>query len=119
MAQKFLTKAVENRMKKYPLYSQDGKGAEAVCTAKFFLCWGAWTWYVLEYDGEDTCFGIVINGQGEGEYGYFSLKELQSVNAGPFEFAVERDKYFDPIKVGEIDDSYLKKFITQFEEVVL
>jgi hypothetical protein len=119
MAQKFLTKAVENRMKKYPLYSQDGKGAEAICTAKFFLCWGAWTSYVLEYDGEDTCFGIVINGSGEGEYGYFSLKELQSIKAGPFGISVERDMYFDPCKVGEIGDSYLKAFLNQFEEAAV
>lgn len=112
MEYKFLTKEVENRMAKYPLYSQDGKGADAIVTAKFFYPAGAWTWYVLEYDteGKDTCYGIVINGYGEGEYGYFSLKELQSIH-GLFGLGVERDMYFDPIKVGKIQDGYVKDFV--------
>ena len=115
MAQKFITKEVEKRMSKYPLYSQDGKGINAVCTAKFFYPCNAWTWYVLEYNTEDkdTCFGIVINGYGEGEYGYFSLKELQSIR-GRFGFKVERDMYFDPIAVGDIHDGgYMEEFINK------
>lgn len=113
MAQKFITKEVEKRMSKYPLYSQDGAGVNAVITAKFFYPAGAWTWYVLEYDtnDKDTCYGIVINGHGEGEYGYFSLKELQGIR-GRFGLGVERDTYFDPIKVGDIHDGgYLENFI--------
>lgn len=110
MAQKFLTKEVEKRMSKYPLYSQDGKGAEAICTAKFFYPANSWTWYVTEWDGEDTCFGVVINGYGEGEYGYFSLKELQSVR-GRFGLQVERDMYFDPQPLKHIEDVNLQEFI--------
>lgn len=118
MAQKFITKEVVRRMSKYPLYSQDGKAIDAVCTAKFFLPCNAWTWYVLEYDteNEDTCFGIVINGYGEGEYGYFSLKGLQNIR-GQFGLKVERDMYFTPIKIGEIrDGGYMEDFLKNYYE---
>ena len=112
MKQKFITKEVENRMAKYPLYSQDGKGEEAIATAKFFMCMGSWTWYVLEYDtnDKDTCYGIVVNGYGECEYGYFSLKELQSVR-NRFGLGVERDMYFDPTPLKHIEDVNLQEFI--------
>jgi Protein of unknown function (DUF2958) len=34
-----------------------------------------WTWYVIEFDGEDPFFGLVD--WFERELGYFSLRELQ------------------------------------------
>ena len=99
-------------MTKYPLYSQDGKGDEAIATAKFFMCMGSWTWYVLEYNTEDkdTCFGVVVNGYGECEYGYFSLKELQSVR-NRWGLGVERDMYFEPTPLKDINDEYLQEFL--------
>ena len=114
MEYKFLTKEVLERMAKYPLYSQDGKGADAIVTAKFFYPAGAWTWYVLEYDGEDTFFGIVFSDNGlEGEYGYFSRNELESLR-GMWGLGVERDKFFNQTELGKSSDYYLKRFVDEF-----
>lgn len=112
---KLLTAQIKKSLEKYPLYSQDGKKKEAIANAKFFLCQGAWTWYILEYDGDDTMFGVIINGQGEAEYGYISLKELQSLRTR-WGLRVERDIAFTPKKLNEISDPYLKKFLKKFED---
>ena len=67
--------------------------------AKFFTPWSNWTWYVIEFDGENQCFGF-IKGL-DAEFGYFSLRELESVE-GPFGLKVERDIHFQPTKVCDI-----------------
>lgn len=104
---RLITKEIENRLEKYPLYSQDGKGDDAVIVCKFFSPVGAWTWYVLEAqkreDGDYEFFGIVVNGYGEKEYGYFTKSELESVKL-PFGLTIERDIYFSPSRVGDLID---------------
>ena len=108
---KLITKEVEKRLQKYPLYSQDGKKKDAVCVVKFFMCGVNWTWYILEADLESKiAFGITINSSGEGEYGYTSLEELQTVK-NAWGLGVERDIAFEPKKLSDIDDNYLKKFL--------
>lgn len=98
---KLITKQIENRLSKYPLYSQDGKGDDATIVCKFFLA--NWTWYVLEAkkeaNGDYLFYGIVENGC-EREHGYFRLSELESLRLWGC-VKVERDMYFDPIKVGK------------------
>lgn len=82
-----------------PLGSQDGKGGQAVAHVKFFTPDSSWTWYVLEFDGEDTFFGLVHGF--EKELGYFSLAELQSVR-GPLGLPIERDLYWKPTTLEKI-----------------
>lgn len=107
-----ITNEIKERLQCYPLYSQDGKGKRAKCVAKFFLAQGAWTWYVLEADLEEgTFFGITINGHGEGEYGYTSINELQNVKSR-IGTEVERDLWFEPTILKDIDDEYLQEFLT-------
>lgn len=100
-----MTKEIEKRLEKYPLYSQDGKGEDVTVVCKFFSPVNGWTWYVLEAerkcDGDYELFGIVINGHGEREYGYFMLSELQSIKL-PFGLSIERDLYFSPGKVKDV-----------------
>lgn len=67
--------------------------------AKFFTPWSNWTWYVIEFDGENQCFGFVKGL--DAEFGYFSLRELEGVE-GPFGLKVERDIHFQPTKVCDI-----------------
>lgn len=93
---KLITKALEKTLAKYPLYSQDGKGNDAVVIAKFFLPGSGFTWYVTEAEkqsnGDYMFFGYV---EGlESELGYFTLSQLQSVR-GRFGLRVERDMYFN------------------------
>lgn len=76
-----------------PLYAQDGKGFDAVVHAVFFL--ESFTWYCTEYDpAEHHCFGFTVSNLcPEGEWGYFSLDELEGVR-GSLGLPVERDLYF-------------------------
>ena len=71
----------------------------AVARVKFFTPDSSWTWYVTEFDGDDTFFGLV-DGH-EKELGYFSLRELQSVR-GPLGLPIERDLYWQPRTLREI-----------------
>lgn len=70
-----------------------------VVGAKFFAPWGQWTWYVIEHDGADTCYGLVVGV--EAELGYFSLRELEGVQ-GPGGLAIERDVHFRPQPLAEV-----------------
>ena len=71
-----------------------------VLHAKFFSPYGngRMTWWVAEFDGDDTFFGVVDLGMGGPEWGYFSLSELESVDVPGFRGlqAVERDVSFRP-----------------------
>lgn len=92
-----LTKEIREAFRKTG--SQDGKGDEATCIAKFFDPTGSWTWYATEFDGEDTFFGLVDGF--ELEWGDFSLSELQSVK-GRFGLGIERDRYFGMPKLKDV-----------------
>ena len=83
------------------LYSQEGKGWDAIAHVKFFSPYSGWTWYATEFDGEDLFFGLV---QGhEQELGYFSLSELESLTAMNGKLPlVERDLYFRPVALSEV-----------------
>ena len=91
---KLLTKAIEKQLAKYPIYSQDGKGGKAQVICKFFNPCGSQTWYILD---------ALLDNMGEREYGYVSLNELQRVRTRPFGLGIERDMYFTPCKVSEIN----------------
>ncbi len=94
-----LTKEVRKALP--PLYTNEEKGGQAVVRAKFFTSDSSWTWYATEFDGEDRFFGLVVGL--ETEVGYFSLAELKSVR-GPFGLKIERDRYFTPKPLAELDD---------------
>ena len=93
---KLLTKDLRRKLP--PLYSTE-KCADPIVYAKLFTPDSGWTWYVLEFDGEDLFFGFVIGL--DSELGYFSLSELESVR-GPLGLAVERDLYFKPRLLSEV-----------------
>jgi len=72
---------------------------EKTVVVKFFTPDGSWTWYAVEFDGEDLFFGLVDGF--EKEWGYFSLKELQSVR-GALGLPIERDLYFGQPKIKDL-----------------
>lgn len=70
--------------------------------ARFFTPDASWTWYVIEFDGEDVCFGYVVGHYPE--LGYFSLDEIESVR-GPLGLPVERDRHFAPTRLSAVMDT--------------
>ncbi len=96
---KLLTKALR---KKLPcLYETENMPSckEMMAQVKFFSPDSNWTWYGIEFDGEDIFFGYV---EGlEKEFGYFSLKELEEIR-GPLGLRIERDLYFKPTAIRKI-----------------
>ena len=95
---KLLTQEIRRRLP--PLYATENMPAgDAVAVLKLFSPWSDWTWYAVEFDGEDLFFGLV-DGQCK-EMGYFSLKELQSIQ-GPLGLPIERDLYWQPKTLAEI-----------------
>ena len=89
-----LTKEIEQKFEKAPLYSNDGKGKDAEVLVKFFNPMGAGTWLITEAqkqeNGDYLMYGYchII----EWEWGYVSLKELQSIKL-PLGIGIERDRH--------------------------
>ncbi len=81
-----------------PLYSQEAVD-DPLVICKFFTPDAQWTWYALEFDGEDVFFGWVVGF--EQVLGYFQLSELASVR-GPLGLQIERDAHFRPMRLSEV-----------------
>jgi hypothetical protein len=87
------------------LYSTEEHGSAAIVHAKFFLPSSIWTWYVIEFDGDDLCFGLVVGM--ETELGYFTISELEDLEEVIGQ-AVERDLHWTPISLGELREQIAK-----------
>jgi hypothetical protein len=59
--------------------------------AKFFNPTGIGTWYITEFDGKDTLYGLCC--VFEAELGYVSLKELESCKL-PHGLRIERNTFY-------------------------
>ena len=117
---RLMTTQLEESLKGFPLYSQDGKGKEAICRAIFAL--GGVRWFILEgsKEGNDlTMFGIVV-GLIEDEYGYISLNELSEVELdlsahGMGKLQVRLQEDFQPVPLKDLMDDRLQAFLAKFE----
>jgi hypothetical protein len=93
-----LTKQLRSQIPK--LYTTESTPMlDKVAFVKLFMPWSSWKWYIMEFDGNDTCFGLVV-GQ-ETEFGYFSLKELSQIEP-EYGLPVERDENFRPTAVQDL-----------------
>ena len=93
-----------------PLYnSEKHPEKEAIAMVKFFSPYSQWTWYAIEFDGEDTFWGLVDGF--EMEYGYFSYSELEAVSVFGGVPAVERDCHWSPRPVKEIEAEILSRAV--------
>ena len=118
---RLMTPRLEEALEGYPLYSQDGKGKEAVCRAIFAL--GAVRWFILEGEREENdtiLFGIVV-GLAEDEYGYISLNELSEVELdltaqGLGKLQVRQQMNFQPAPLCRLNDHRLQRFLARFED---
>ncbi len=93
---KLVTEALKQQLP--PLYATE-QDADPWVICKFFTPWTHWTWYVIEYDGEDLFFGWVAGDYPE--LGYFRKFELESIS-GPVGLRIERDLHFTPCRLSEI-----------------
>lgn len=116
---RLMTPQLAETLKVFPLYSQDGKGKDAVCCAVFAL--GAVRWFILEGEvqTDDTIlFGIVV-GLMEDEYGYVSLNELSELEYDGTDFGklqVRQQEHFAPTPLFKLKDGRLQRFLAQFED---
>jgi hypothetical protein len=92
---KFFTKSI---LEKLPKIEETENEENPMLWVKLFDPWSSWTWYVIEFDGEDLCFGLV-HGIAD-ELGYFRLSELRSL---PSPHWVERDFSFAPCRLDDLD----------------
>ena len=112
---RLMTTQLEEALKGFPLYSQDGKGKDAICRAIFAL--GGVRWFILEgeKEGNDTIlFGIVI-GLMEDEYGYISLNELSDIDLD-LTRQVRQQENFHPVPLKKLRDSRLQEFLARMGE---
>ena len=113
---KLLTKELMQKIP--PLYSQEGKGDQAIVYAKFFTPDSNWTWYVTEatavLDEETEVPLKEVNGRGfidvrffglveghERELGYFSLREIEAAR-GPLGLPIERDRFWREVPLKDV-----------------
>jgi hypothetical protein len=98
---KMMTEEIRKRLPK--LYETENLPIEEkMAQVKYFSPYNGWRWYAVEFDGEDTFFGLVEGF--EVEWGYFSLSEMMNVALGGNTLpAVERDLYFVPTSMKQIE----------------
>lgn len=117
MTNKLITPQIIKALKNYPLYSQEGKGIEAICVAVFQI--GRIKWYILEgqYEGDDFILFAVVCGMCETEYGYVSANELEKIEIDGTKYGIN-DKFhvcqvkgFTPTKLKNIQDNELRSFL--------
>jgi len=89
-----------NRIPK--LYDTEDEGDPMVWVKLFFPDFH-WTWYVIEYDGDDLCFGLVAGAVAE--LGYFRLSELRTAR-GKLGCPIQRDPFFAPCRLSEVRSTY-------------
>lgn len=110
---KLISKEIERRLRRYPIYSQNGKGEEAIVIVKFFNPYGPGICLVTEgekrEDGDWLFFGCVQLLDGF-EWGYFKLSELSGLgmNVFGYQLMVERDQYFKPKKLCEVREYQIR-----------
>ncbi len=93
---KLLTKEI---LKKLPKMYASENEKDPMVWSKFFTPDSNWTWYIMEFDGVDTFFGLVDGF--EKELGYFSLSELKAIR-GKLGLPVERDMSFKPCRLSSL-----------------
>ena len=94
---KLITKEIEKKFEKFPLYSQDEKGLNAEVLVKFFNPTGVGTWYITEAnkleDGDYEMFGYCHLGDDENaEFGNVLLSDLEDIKL-PYGLKIERDMH--------------------------
>lgn len=91
---KLLTKEIEEKFAKTPLYSTDEQGMNAEVLVKYFNPCGSESWLITEAEKQDNG-DYLLYGYchiHEWEWGYVLLSELKNIKL-PFGLTIERDLY--------------------------
>lgn len=92
--------AVAEKLKGFPLYSQEKTNGNPLLAAKLFNASGQGTWWLTEYDPDQRiAFGYVS--LFENEWGYVSLDELAALRLGNW-YCIELDRYFEPCRFKDL-----------------
>lgn len=108
---KIITKEIENKMDKAPLYSKDGMGKDAPVICKIFNPYSDHRFYILEagkkLENGDREIYVLTTCCGEKEYGYMMLSDLTEtkVNVHGYRLPLERDKWFSGTVADALIDS--------------
>ena len=100
-----LTKAIRRTL---PLIKSQENVKDPIVHVKFFTPDSNITWYVTEgepivKEGIEVDFHFYGRCHGQyKEWGYSSLRELER-SKGPFGFKIERDRYFSPGPMSEVE----------------
>lgn len=94
-----MTKEIRQRL---PKLKDTENEKDPIVQVKFFSPWMNWSWYVIEFDGDDVFFGRVEGF--EREWGYFNLSELESLRGPGGVPAVGRDLHFKPTRISELTE---------------
>lgn len=86
-------------LEQLPKLGETTESEDPVAVVKFFYPDFGWTWYGIEFDGEDIFFGYVVGDFPE--YGSFSLRELMETR-GKLGCEIERDLYFTPTPMSKL-----------------
>lgn len=115
---RLMTPQLEEALKGFPLYSQEGKRKNAVCVAIFAI--GNVRWFVLEgsKEGDDTTLFCITVGLFDDEYGYVSLNELADIeidcrDKGYGMLQVTEVPYFTPLPLCKINDRRLQSLLSR------
>jgi hypothetical protein len=102
-----ITKAIEAKLAKKPLYSTDGEKISDVIV-KFFTPDSSWTWWAIEGEKQesDWVFFGLVEGH-ERELGYFRLSELLQIRGG-FGLPIERDRHFSGYKIDKTNNTLMR-----------
>lgn len=111
---------LKNKIKEYPIYSQDGLKLDAKVLVKYFNPYGAGTWLILEGqeldDGDFELYGYIHIL--EWEYGYVLLSQLERIKFCN-RASIERDLYTKNETLGDFlkENGQLEEYKKIFMEV--
>ncbi len=94
-----MAKPVRAKKQRIPHLQATANQQDPLVWLRFFTPWARWEWYVIEFDGNDTCFGYV-RGVGA-ECCCFRLSQLREgrTYGGPW---IEQDTLFRPTRLSEV-----------------
>ncbi len=115
-----LTQDMKELFKNFPLDSQKGKGEKATCVCAFGI--GNIRWFIIEGQpvGNDFALYGIVAGEGDPEYGFFAMSEIETFVANRTEFGLPELQVtvlenLAGTCLSDIDDVELHQFLTSPE----